>query len=99
MKKNHVPKKESSLLEMKIRHGIQRTRDQKCGNYITLQIKKGESIRVFPISNWTETDIWKYIKREKIDIVPLYFAKERPVIERDGNIIMVDDDRLKLKTR
>ena len=61
------------------------------------KIKKGESIRVFPISNWTETDIWKYIKREKIDIVPLYFAKERPVIERDGNIIMVDDDRLKLR--
>ena len=55
------------------------------------KIKKGESIRVFAISNWTETDIWKYIKREKIDIVPLYFAKERPVIERDGNIIMVDD--------
>ena len=61
------------------------------------RIRKGESIRVFPISNWTETDIWKYIKREKIDIVPLYFAKERPVIERDGNIIMVDDDRLKLR--
>ena len=61
------------------------------------RINKGESIRVFPISNWTETDIWKYIKREKIDIVPLYFAKERPVIERDGNIIMVDDDRMKLR--
>lgn len=61
------------------------------------QIKKGESIRVFPISNWTEKDIWQYIKRENIDIVPLYFAKERPVIYRDGNIIMVDDDRLKLR--
>ncbi len=60
------------------------------------KIQKGESIRVFPISNWTERDIWEYIKRENIDIVPLYFAKERPVIERDGNIIMVDDDRLKL---
>ena len=54
-------------------------------------------MRVFPISNWTEKDIWQYIKRENIDIVPLYFAKERPVIERDGNIIMVDDDRLKLR--
>lgn len=61
------------------------------------QIHKGESIRVFPISNWTEKDIWQYIQREQIEIVPLYFAKERPVIERDGNIIMVDDDRLKLK--
>ncbi len=60
-------------------------------------INKGESIRVFPISNWTEKDIWQYIKRENIDIVPLYYAKERPCIERDGNIIMVDDDRLKLR--
>ncbi len=60
------------------------------------KIQKGESMRVFPISNWTEKDIWQYIKRENIDIVPLYFAKERPVVYRDGNIIMVDDDRLKL---
>ncbi len=61
------------------------------------RIHSGESIRVFPISNWTEKDIWQYIKQENIDIVPLYFAKERPCIERDGNIIMVDDDRLKLR--
>lgn len=60
------------------------------------RINKGESMRVFPISNWTEKDIWQYIERENIDIVSLYFAKERPVIYRDGNIIMVDDDRLKL---
>ena len=60
------------------------------------EINKGESIRVFPISNWTETDIWQYIKRENIPIVPLYFAKERPVVYRDGNIIMVDDDRMRL---
>jgi sulfate adenylyltransferase subunit 2 len=59
-------------------------------------INKGESMRVFPISNWTERDIWQYIKRENIDIVPLYFAKERPVVYRDGNIIMVDDDRMRL---
>lgn len=58
------------------------------------EIYQGESIRVFPISNWTEKDIWQYIKQEKIDIVPLYFAAERPVIYRDGNIIMVDDDRI-----
>lgn len=55
---------------------------------------KGESVRVFPLSNWTELDIWEYIKRESIDIVPLYFAAERPVIERDGMLVMVDDDRL-----
>ncbi len=61
------------------------------------KINKGESMRVFPISNWTETDIWQYILREKIQIVPLYFSAERPYIERDGNIIMVDDERLKLK--
>lgn len=58
------------------------------------RIHKGESIRVFPISNWTEKDIWEYIRRENIEIVPLYFAKERPVIERDGDLIMVDDDRI-----
>ncbi|MBQ8509420.1 MAG: sulfate adenylyltransferase subunit CysD [Clostridia bacterium] len=61
------------------------------------KINKGESIRVFPISNWTEKDIWQYIKRENIDIVPLYFAKERPIVERDGNLIMVDDDRFPLR--
>ena len=66
-------------------------------NLFNTKINKGESMRVFPISNWTETDIWQYIKREKIDIVPLYFAAERPVVERDGNIIMIDDDRFPLK--
>ena len=60
-------------------------------------VHKGESIRVFPISNWTEKDIWQYIRREGIDIVPLYFAAERPVVERDGNLIMVDDDRFPLR--
>ncbi len=60
------------------------------------EIKKKESIRVFPISNWTEKDIWQYIKRENIEIVPLYFAKERPVVYRNGNIILVDDDRMKI---
>lgn len=61
------------------------------------KINKGESIRVFPISNWTEKDIWQYIQREGIDIVPLYFAAERPVVERDGNLIMVDDERFPLR--
>jgi sulfate adenylyltransferase subunit 2 len=57
----------------------------------------GESIRVFPISNWTELDIWQYIYLNNVPIVPLYFAKERPVVERDGTLIMVDDDRMPLK--
>ncbi len=60
------------------------------------KIHKGESIRVFPISNWTEKDIWEYIRREKIDIVPLYFAAERPCVERNGAYIMADDDRMRL---
>ncbi|SJL83657.1 sulfate adenylyltransferase subunit CysD [Vibrio palustris] len=60
------------------------------------QVDKGESIRVFPLSNWTELDIWQYIYLENIDIVPLYFAQERPVIERDGMLIMKDDDRMEL---
>src|SRR5213082_263704 len=58
---------------------------------------KGESMRVFPLSNWTELDVWQYIYRENIPIVPLYFAKERPVVERDGALIMVDDERLPLR--
>ena len=58
---------------------------------------QGESIRVFPISNWTELDVWQYIHLENIPIVPLYFAAERPVVDRDGTLIMVDDDRMKLR--
>ena len=61
------------------------------------KVNKGESIRVFPLSNWTELDIWQYIYQEEIPIVPLYFAKERPVVERDGMLIMVDDDRMPLE--
>ena len=60
------------------------------------KIHKGESIRAFPLSNWTELDIWQYIESEDIPVVPLYFAKRRPVVERDGCLIMVDDERLKL---
>ena len=60
------------------------------------RIRKGESIRVFPLSNWTEKDIWQYIRQEQIEIVPLYYAAERPVIYRDGSILMVDDDRMPL---
>jgi sulfate adenylyltransferase subunit 2 len=56
---------------------------------------RGESMRVFPLSNWTELDVWEYILRERIDVVPLYFAAERPTVERDGLILMVDDERMR----
>jgi sulfate adenylyltransferase subunit 2 len=62
------------------------------------RVRQGESIRVFPLSNWTELDIWQYIYQEAIPIVPLYFAKKRPVVERDGMKILVDDDRIPLAT-
>ena len=58
---------------------------------------KGESMRVFPLSNWTELDVWQYILREGIEVVPLYFAAERPTVERDGLILMVDDERMRLE--
>jgi len=65
-------------------------------NLFNGKVNKGESIRVFPLSNWTELDIWQYIHLENIPIVPLYFAAPRPVVERDGNLIMVDDGRMRL---
>ena len=66
-------------------------------NLYNARVDKGESIRVFPLSNWTELDVWLYLMREEIPIVPLYFADERPVVERDGVLIMVDDDRMPLE--
>jgi len=68
-------------------------------NIYNAKVQKGESIRVFPISNWTELDIWQYIRLENIPIVPLYFAKERPIVEMDGTLIMADDDRMPKKLR
>jgi sulfate adenylyltransferase subunit 2 len=65
-------------------------------NVYNARMNKGESIRAFPLSNWTELDIWQYIHREKIEIVPLYFADVRPVVVRDGQLIMVDDERMRL---
>jgi sulfate adenylyltransferase subunit 2 len=65
-------------------------------NLYNAKVKPGESIRVFPISNWTELDIWQYIYLEDIPIVPLYYSKERPVVERDGMLILLDDERMKL---
>ena len=66
-------------------------------NLYNAKVNKGESIRVFPLSNWTELDVWQYIHLENIPIVPLYFAKERPVVWRNGTLILVDDDRLQLR--
>jgi len=66
-------------------------------NLYNTRVHKGESIRVFPLSNWTELDVWQYVHLEKIPIVPLYFAKPRPVVDRDGVLIMVDDDRMPLR--
>ena len=66
-------------------------------NLYNARIRQGESVRVFPLSNWTELDVWLYILRERIPVVPLYFAKERPVVERDGTLIMVDDERMPLR--
>ena len=60
------------------------------------RVNKGESIRVFPLSNWTELDVWQYVLKEEIPIVPLYLAKKRPIVERDGALIMADDERMKL---
>ena len=66
-------------------------------NLYNARVNQGESIRVFPLSNWTELDVWLYLMREEIPIVPLYFARERPVVERDGTLIMVDDERMPLR--
>jgi sulfate adenylyltransferase subunit 2 len=66
-------------------------------NIYNARVNKGESMRVFPLSNWTELDVWQYVYLEEIPIVPLYFSAERPVVERDGNLIMVDDDRFRFQ--
>jgi len=81
------------------RHGQWEPRKQRpeLWNLYNSRIDAGESMRVFPLSNWTELDVWHYILRERIPVVPLYFAAERPVVERSGNLIMVDDERMRLK--
>ena len=61
------------------------------------RLGKDETVRIFPMSTWTEADVWRYITLEQLDVVPLYFAKERPTVERDGQILMVDDERMPLK--
>ncbi len=74
-----------------------RTQRPEIWNLYNTRVRPGESLRVSPLSNWTEGDVWRYIAAEGIPVVPLYFAKERPVVERDGGLILVDDDRLRLR--
>ena len=66
-------------------------------NIFNTRVRNGESLRAFPLSNWTELDVWDYIQQEEIPVVPLYFAKERPIVERDGMLVMVDDHRFALR--
>jgi len=73
-----------------------RTQRPEFWRWANTELAEGQSMRVFPLSNWTELDVWRYIQREDIPIVPLYFAAERPVVERDGTLIMVDDERMPL---
>ena len=77
--------------------GIRAASARRCGACLNGRLGTGETVRVFPLSNWTERDVWRYILREKLDVVPLYLAKERPTIVRNGQILMHDDDRLPLK--
>ena len=76
-----------------------RTQRPEIWNLYNTRVRPGESLRVSPLSNWTEGDVWRYIAAEEIPVVPLYFAKERPVVERDGGLILVDDGRMRLRIR
>ncbi|TMA19578.1 MAG: sulfate adenylyltransferase subunit CysD [Deltaproteobacteria bacterium] len=86
------------IFSFRDRHGQWDPRNQRpeLWNLYNARIDKGESIRAFPLSNWSELDVWQYVQLEHIPVVPLYFAAERPVVERDGNLIVVDDHRFRL---
>ena len=97
-RKNPAPRN-ASFLSARRQHGWDpKNQRPELWRVYNTRINKGESIRVFPLSNWTELDVWQYILAENIPIVPLYFAKKRPVVERDGTLIMVDDERMKLQS-
>jgi sulfate adenylyltransferase subunit 2 len=87
------------VLSFRDRHGQWDPKNQRpeLWNLFNARVRRGESIRAFPLSNWTELDVWQYIWLEEIPVVPLYFAAPRPVIEREGVLLMVDDDRLPLE--
>ena len=97
MKKSHEQKNAFFSFRDKFHQWDPKNQRPELWNLYNAKVKKGESIRVFPLSNWTELDIWLYIYLEKIPIVPLYFAAERSIIIRDGNLIMVDDERMRLE--
>jgi len=86
------------IFSFRDRHGQWEPRQQRpeLWNLYNSRIEKGESIRVFPLSNWSELDVWQYVRLEGIPVVPLYFAADRPVVEREGNLIVVDDERFRL---
>jgi len=86
------------IFSFRDRHGQWEPRQQRpeLWNLYNGRIEKGESIRVFPLSNWSELDVWQYVQLEGIPVVPLYFAADRPVVEREGNLIVVDDERFRL---
>jgi sulfate adenylyltransferase subunit 2 len=90
--------KERIFSHRSARHGWDpRNQRPELWNLFNARIRPGESMRVFPLSNWTELDVWEYIRAEQVPVVPLYFAKERTVVERDGTLIMIDDERLPLR--
>ncbi len=97
MKKNRVRRSECFPSEISFIVGTPKTKRPELWSLYNTKVNPGESIRVFPLSNWTELDVWQYIYLENIPLPGLYFAKERPVVFRNGTWIMVDDDRLKLK--
>jgi sulfate adenylyltransferase subunit 2 len=86
------------IFSFRDRHGQWEPRQQRpeLWNLYNSRIEKGESIRVFPLSNWSELDVWQYVQLEGIPVVPLYFAADRPVVEREGSLIVVDDERFRL---
>ena len=92
-----APRNASSRSARRSTAGIPSASARSCGSIYNARKHKGESLRVFPLSNWTELDIWQYIYQQNIPIVPLYFAAKRPVVERDGTLIMVDDERMPLR--
>ena len=96
-RRSRAPRSASTRSATASTSGIPKNQRPELWNLYNGKVNKGESIRVFPLSNWTELDVWQYIYLENIPIVPLYFAAERPVVERDGTLIMVDDERMRLE--
>ena len=95
-RKNRAPRSACSRSATRSSAGTRKAQRPELWNLYNTRLAAGESLRVFPLSNWTELDVWLYVWRENIPVVPLYFAAERPVVERDGALIQVDDERMPL---